>query len=217
MAGEVQHPHLVRILESGEDGGHHYLAVAHFQGSSLERRIEQDGRLPVDEVIRLVAEIAAGLDALHAAHIVHRDVKPANVMLDEHASALLTDYGLAKGRAYTVLTRPGEVMGTLDYIAPELISGEEARAESDIYALGCLVYECLTGAAPFAKRTIFEVAVAHLEAEPSDPCSSRDDMPPQLGWAVLQALAKKPQERPRTATAYAHLLRAAAGPASGGK
>lgn len=166
VAGEVQHPHLVRILESGEDGGHHYLAVAHVQGGSLERRIEQDGRLPVDEVIRLVAEIAAGLDALHAAHIVHRDVKPANVMLDEHGSALLTDYGLAKGRAYTVLTRPGEVMGTLDYIAPELISGEEARAESDIYALGCLVYECLTGAAPFAKRTIFEVAVAHLEAEP---------------------------------------------------
>lgn len=217
VAGEVQHPHLVRILESGEDGGHHYLAVAHVQGGSLERRIEQDGRLPVDEVIRLVAEIAAGLDALHAAHIVHRDVKPANVMLDEHGSALLTDYGLATGRAYTVLTRPGEVMGTLDYIAPELISGEEARAESDIYALGCLVYECLTGAAPFAKRTIFEVAVAHLEAEPSDPCSSRDDLPPQLGWAVLQALAKKPEERPRTATAYAHLLRAAAGPASGGK
>lgn len=210
VAAEVQHSHLVRILESGEDGGHHYLAVAHVEGGSLQQRIERDRRLPVGEVIRLVAEIAAGLDALHAAGIVHRDVKPANVMLDERGSALLTDFGLAKGRAYTVLTRPGDVMGTLDYIAPELIAGEEARAGSDIYALGCVVYECLTGAAPFANRRIFEVAVAHLEDEPPDPCSSREDLPPQLGWALLQALAKKPEERPRTATAYAHLLRAAA-------
>jgi serine/threonine-protein kinase len=102
-------------------------------------------------------------------------------------------------------------MGTLDYIAPELISGDEAQAGSDIYALGCLAYECLTGAAPFAERTIFEVAVAHLEDEPPDPCLSRDDLPAQLGWALLRALAKKPEERPRTATAYAHLLGAAAG------
>jgi len=211
VASEVQHPHLVPILESGEDGGHHYLAVAYIAGGSLEERVQRDGCLPVGEVIRLVAEIAAGLDALHAVDIVHRDVKPANVMLDERGSALLTDFGLAKGRAYTLLTRPGDVMGTLDYIAPELISGEEAGAGSDIYALGCLAYECLTGAAPFANRTIFEVAVAHLEDEPLDPCSSREQLPPTLSWALLRALAKKPEERPRTATAYAHLLRAAAG------
>jgi serine/threonine protein kinase, bacterial len=211
VAAEVQHPHLVRILASGEEGGHHYLAVACVEGGSLERWIERHDCLPVRDVIRLVAEIAAGLDALHAAGIVHRDVKPANVMLDEHGSALLTDFGLAKGRAYTVLTAPGDVMGTLNYIAPELISGEEAGPPSDIYALGCLAYECLTGAAPFATRTLFEVAVAHLEEEPLDPCSSRDDLPPQLGWALLRALAKKPAERPSTATAYAHLLRAAAG------
>jgi serine/threonine-protein kinase len=212
VAAEVQHPHLVRIVERGEAGGHHYLAVAYVDGGTLAQRLESERRLPIGEVVSLGAQIASGLDALHAAGIVHRDVKPANVMLDERGSALLTDFGLAKGRAYTVLTRPGDVLGTLDYIAPELISGEgTAGAASDVYALGCLAYECLTGAAPFAGRSIFERAVAHLDEEPADPCSSRPELPPRLGWALLRALAKKPEERPRTATAYAHLLRAAAG------
>ncbi len=102
------------------------------------------------------------------------------------------------------------MMGTLDYIAPELISGEGAGPSGDIYALACVVYECLTGAAPFAHRRLFEVAVAHLEDEPRDPCDGREELPAGLGRVVLGALAKKPEHRPRTGTAFAHLLRAAA-------
>jgi serine/threonine protein kinase len=210
VASEVRHSHLVPILEAGEADGYQYLAAGYVRGGSLEDRLQREGRLPVADCVRLAAEIGSGLDALHAQGIVHRDVKPSNVMLDEAGRAALTDFGLAKGRAYTVLTKPGQVMGTLDYIAPELIRGEEAGPPGDIYALGCLVYECLTGEAPFANRRLFEIAVAHLEDEPADPGATRDEVAGDVSGVVLGALAKEPARRPRTATAFANLLRAAA-------
>src|SRR5205085_10034952 len=142
----------------------------------------------------------AGLDALHAAGLVHRDVKPANVLFDENGRALLTDFGLAKGPAYTVLTRTGQIVGTLDYLAPELIRGGPASPATDVYALGCLAYECATGQPPFAGKSIFGLSSAILDQDPDDPCTLRPDMPAAMGWAVLQALAKDPAERPPTAT-----------------
>ena len=129
---------------------------------------------------------------------------------DAGGRAAVTDFGLAKGPAYTVLTRPGQVMGTLDYIAPELIRGEEAGAPGDVYALGCLVYECLTGAPPFGDRHMFDVVQAHLDAPPPDLSALRPDVPRAVADVVAGAMAKLPIERPRTGTAFAHLLRAAA-------
>jgi serine/threonine protein kinase len=206
VASGVDHRHLVTVLESGEDDGVHYLVMAYVDGRSLGQRIEQKGPLSLSESVRIVAEVASGLDALHAAGLVHRDVKPSNIMLDEQGAAALTDFGLARGEAFTVLTRPGEVMGTLDYLAPELIAGAAASPSSDIYALGCVAYECLTGAAPFAGRGMFEVAVAHVEEEPPDPAEKRADLPSALSWGALQALAKDPARRPTTARAYARML-----------
>lgn len=205
-AGEVHHKHLVPIVDAGEAEGRPYLAVAFVRGITLEQRLADDGPLPIDDLIRVVAHVASGLDALHAAGIVHRDVKPSNVMIDETGSANLTDFGLAKGRAYTVLTKPGMVMGTLDYLAPEMLRGKEASPASDIYALGCLAYESTAGRTPFADKSMFELASAHLNIEPPDPCADRTDAPPGLSWAILQALAKDPEKRPPTATAYAHML-----------
>ena len=211
IAGAVRHRHLVPIIDAGEAGGYQYLAADYVAGGSLDERIAATGAQPLADAVRLAAELGAGLDALHAAGIVHRDVKPSNVMLDEAGSAALTDFGLAKGRAYTVLTRPGQVMGTLDYMAPELLSGAEAGPASDIYALGCVIYECVTAAPPFADRRVFEVAVAHLEEQPPDPRERRPDLPADVAETVVAALAKAPSDRPRTGTAFAHLLRAAAG------
>src|SRR6185312_6566628 len=131
VASVVRHRHLVPILDLGEARGYNYLAVEYVDGGSLK----------VDASIELAAQVASAIDALHAQGIVHRDVKPSNVMLDVHGRAAVTDFGLAKGRAYTVLTIPGQVMGTLDYIAPELIRGEESGPPADVYALGCMVYE----------------------------------------------------------------------------
>jgi serine/threonine-protein kinase len=210
-AQEVENRHLVPILEAGEADGRHFLAVSHVRGRSLEARIEAEGALPLEDILRVAAGTASGVDALHRKGLVHRDVKPSNILLDEGGRASLTDFGLAKGPAYTVLTRPGQVIGTLDYLAPELIRGQPATPASDLYALGCVVFECVAGQPPFAGKGLFQIGAAHLEEEPSDPCARREDMPPGLGWAVTRALAKDPSERPATATAYAHMLRAAAG------
>ena len=210
-AGEVRHKHLVPIEDAGEADGHPYLAVAFVRGPTLEHRLAKDGPLPIDDLVRVVAHVASGLDALHAAGIIHRDVKPSNVMLDGSGGANLTDFGLAKGRAYTVLTKPGMVMGTLDYLAPEMLRGSAATPASDVYALGCLAYECTSGRAPFSDRSMFELASAHLNVEPVDPCANRPDAPDGLSWAILQALAKEPEKRPPTATAYATMLSFATG------
>ena len=210
VASEVRHSHLVPILDLGEARGYHYLAVAYVQGGSLAERIESRGPLAVDDTVRLTAEVASALDALHRAGIVHRDVKPSNVMLDPAGRAAVTDFGLAKGPAYTVLTKPGQVMGTVDYIAPELIRGETTSSAADVYALGCVVHECLAGNPPFAHRKLMEVAAAHLDDPPPDDSESRQDVPWSLGEVVQRAMAKNAAERPRTCTAFANLLRAAA-------
>lgn len=210
VATEVQHRNLVPIIEFGEQSGHVFIAAEFRDGGSLADLISEKGQLPLEECARLVADIASGLRALHHHDIVHRDVKPANVMLDHHGSAALTDFGLARGHAYTVLTTPGQVLGTIDYLAPELIQGREATPASDVYSLGCLAYECVTGAPPFADRGVFEVAVAHLEEEPPDPRTRRDDLTDEFAWALLRALEKDPGERAPTAVSYANLLGVAA-------
>jgi len=208
-AAEVREPHLVAILEASEADGRHYLACDYVDGGSLTDRFAASGALPLEEVVRVVRNVGAGLDALHGAGVVHRDIKPSNVLFDREGTALLTDFGLAKGRAYTVLTRPGQVMGTLDYLAPELIRGLPATPATDVYALGCLAYECVAGKAPFADKGVFQVGLAHLEEQPPDPAADRDDIPSDFSTALLTALAKNPDERPQSAGAYASLLRSA--------
>jgi serine/threonine protein kinase len=208
-AAEVHHPNLVGVLETGESNGRFYLATALVSGRPLEAWIRMDGGLPLAAAINLVSEIGSALDALHGAGIVHRDVKASNVLVEQDGTALLTDFGLAKGAAYTALTRPGQVMGTLDYLAPEVIRGEEATPASDVYALGCLAYECVTGGTPFGDRSLFQIGLAHLDEEPPDPLLKRPDCPPRLGSALLHALAKDAADRPVSAGAYARGLAAA--------
>jgi serine/threonine protein kinase len=208
-AAGVDHPNLAPVLEAGEAGGRLYLAVRFVDGRSLAQRLAA-GPLAVPELLRLAAEVGAGLDALHRRGIVHRDVKPGNILLAADGTAVLGDFGLAKGRAWTVLTRPGQVLGTLDYLAPELIRGEPATPLSDLYALGCVLYEGLAGAPPFAGRGVLRVGMAHLQEEPGDPAAGRDDVPAALSWTVRQALAKDPARRPTGAAALARMLRLAA-------
>ncbi|HMJ00132.1 MAG TPA: serine/threonine-protein kinase [Gaiellaceae bacterium] len=211
-AAEVHHPNLLPIYAAGEAEGRHYLVVRYAEGGSLDERIRESGALEVDATLRLAEQLASGLDALHDAGLVHRDVKASNVVFDPEGTGMLTDFGLAKGRAYTVLTRPGQVLGTAEYLAPELVRGERATPATDVYALGCMVCECLTGKTPFSDKTLAQIVIAHLDEDPPDPSVVRPEIGPELGPAALTALEKEPAGRPQSAGAYAALLSAASNP-----
>jgi serine/threonine-protein kinase len=200
IAASLSHPHIVEVLEVGEVDGRPFLASRLVQGRTLSDRIAADGPLAELDVVRVVAELAAALDVLHERELVHRDVKPANVILEDGGGALLADFGLARGASDTVLTQTGRVSGTVDYLAPEVIRGAPPSPAVDVYALGCMAYECLAGQPPFAARSVPDAILAHLESPP-EPLRS------PLSRAVLQALAKDPDDRPPTATAYALMLR----------
>jgi serine/threonine protein kinase len=218
IAQQVKNPHVVPVLDTGEHEGVPYLSQRFIEGGSLEQKLKRDGRLDVPTTLKLCAEVADGLDALFAGGMVHRDVKPANVLLDLDGTALITDFGLAKDSEGTNLTRPGQALGSLDYMSPEQIRGEAVSAATDVYALGCVICQCLSGSPPFADRKGMRILWAQLQDEPPDPCAELPDAPPGLGAAVTRALAKAPAERPQSAGEYARLPYEAAGvtPPSGG-
>lgn len=210
VARALDHPHLIPVVDHGEADGRPYLAAPFVAGGSLADRLA-GGPLEREELVRVVRHVASGLDALHRAGLLHRDVKPSNVLLRDDGAAALGDFGLARAKAHTVLTQEGRVAGTADYLAPEAIRGEPVGPRADVYALGCLAYECATGAPPFAAaRTVVAACRAHLLEEPADPAAARADLPAPLAAALLTALAKEPERRPATGTAYAFLLRAGA-------
>jgi serine/threonine-protein kinase len=209
-ARQLRHPNLVPLLDAGDDDGRPFIVSRYMAGGSLAERL-RGGPLTLPAAVRLVGEVAAGLDALHAAGIVHRDVTPGNVLLEPDGSAALGDFGLARSPRDTALTTPGRAVGTLDFLAPEVIRGTPASAASDIYALGCVAYAALSGAAPFSGGGMMQTAFGHLERVPGDPLAGRPGAPESLGRAVLVALAKEPSERPASATDYARALAAALG------
>jgi len=209
-AARVGHPNVVPVLDSGEHDGIPYMAQQFITGGSLENRIKHDGRLALPFTLDVCTQVADGLDAMHAEGLFHRDVKPANILLDDEDKAFITDFGLMKDREASVLTRPGQALGSMDYMSPEQIRGEEVTAQSDVYSLGCVMFECLSGRPPFADRQGMRILWAHLQEDPPDPCAERSDVPADVSWAILRALEKEPDKRPPTATAYAHMVRIAA-------
>jgi serine/threonine protein kinase len=209
IAQTIVNPHVVPVLDAGEDNGLPYLVAPFIDGGSLSDRLRRDGPMAVDAVVRICADVADGLEALWAAGMVHRDIKPANLLLDRDGVAHITDFGLAKDSQGTRLTQPGSRMGSMDYMAPEQIRGEEVTTATDMYALGCVMFECLAGRPPFAHREGMQVLFGHLQEEPPD--LGRDDVPPEVGEALREALRKHPAQRPQSSLEYARSLSLAAG------
>ena len=205
VAARIDSRHVVPILDVSEADGAVFLVMPLYAGS-LAGRLRTSGPLGVLEATDLAAQLGRGLDALHAAGILHRDVKPSNVLLDDDGVAALADFGLAHAADFTRLTREGQVLGSLHYLAPELIEGAEATAASDIYALGCLLYEAVAGEPPFAGRRPAEVGFAHLMEPPPDPRGRRPELSAELAEALLSPLEKEPSARPTSATALARML-----------
>jgi serine/threonine protein kinase len=211
IAQTVRNPHVVPVRDTGEQDGLAYLAAQFIEGTTLDHKLAADGRLDLRTTVQICAQVADGLQALWKAGMVHRDVKPANILLDLDGNAYITDFGLAKDSAGTVLTRPGQPLGSMDYMPPEQIRGEPVTGAADIYSLGCVVFECLSGKPPFADREGMRVLWAHLQDEPPDPPADRADISPQFAQALKAALRKEPTERPRSSLDYARSLSEAAG------
>ena len=146
-----------------------YLAAQFIEGVALDQKLELEGRLGLATIVKICAQVADGLQALWEAGMVHRDVKPANILLDLNGNAYITDFGLAKDSAASVLTRPGQPLGSMDYMPPEQIRGEPVTGAADVYSLGCVVFECVAGQPPFADQQGMRVLWAHLQDEPPDP------------------------------------------------
>jgi serine/threonine-protein kinase len=151
---------------------------------------------------------AEGIDALHASGLVHRDIKPGNILLDGE-TAYVTDFGLAKDSQASNLTRPGQALGSLDYMAPEQIRGEDVSAATDIYALGCMIHECLTGTPPFGGRPSMRVLFAHLQEDPPDLSEAK--IAPAVAKAINRAMEKEAEDRPASAAGYITSIAKAAG------
>ena len=215
IAQTVKHPNVVPVLDTGEVDGLPYMAQRFIEarpgeGMSLDDKLKRDGRLDVQTAVQICTDVAAGLEALWGAGMVHRDVKPANILLDETGRAYITDFGLAKDTQGSLLTLPGQALGSMDYMAPEQIRGEPVSAATDIYALGCVMYECMTGRPPFAEVQGMRILWAHLQDPPPDPRSTRPDMSDEFARALLTALEKDAGKRPQSAGEYARMLAAAA-------
>jgi Protein kinase domain len=213
IAASIEHPNVVPIYAAGEEDGVPWIAMRYVAGSDLGRRLVQVGRLEPEHAVALIAQVGAGLDAIHAAGLVHRDVKPANVLLSgepgsEHA--YITDFGVARNVAtQSGLTQTGRFVGTLDYVAPEQISGEAVDARVDVYALGCLLYKLLTGEVPFPREGEAARLYAHLHDPPPAPSLYVPSLSTALDDIVIRAMSKAPEDRYPSAGDLGRAARAA--------
>jgi serine/threonine-protein kinase len=195
MAAAIDHPNIVPVYAAGEDSGALYIVMRYVPGSDLHALIKEVGPLPAQRAADVVAQVAAALDAAHAAGLVHRDVKPANVLLASgNGHAYLSDFGLMRALDPQVpLTDSGRWMGTVDFAAPEQLRGERVDARSDVYSLGCVLFAALTGGPPFPRGTVTATMLAHLDDPRPKP--SAGGAPPSFDRVIARALAKDPADR----------------------
>jgi eukaryotic-like serine/threonine-protein kinase len=213
-AARLNHPHVVSVFDTGDDGDRHYIVMEYVEGETLGDLLRRQGRLPPDRAAAIAADVATALETAHETGLVHRDVKPGNVMLDRDGRVKVMDFGIARAAADDTLTQTGLVLGTASYLSPEQAQGMPVDARSDIYSLGCVLYEMLTGRPPFVADTPVSIAYKHVNEEPRPPSEVEPSVPPALDAAVMRALAKDPEDRFPTAAAFRSAI--AGVPADGG-
>ena len=205
VAASLDHPNVIPIYEAGEAEGLLCIAMRYVEGTDLKALLRRNGALDPEQALAYCAQVAAALDTAHAHGLVHRDVKPSNVLIAEGGHCYLADFGLTQDAAdRSDLTLTGQVSGSVDYAAPEQIEGRQVDGRADVYSLGCLLYECLTGSVPFPKDSDLAVLWAHVHESPP-----RLDAHSTLGPVIKRALAKRPGDRYQTCGALVDAARAA--------
>jgi eukaryotic-like serine/threonine-protein kinase len=191
----LSHPNIVTVIDRGEDEGRQFIVFEYVQGENLKQLLERSGRLPVRRALQLAIELGRGLAFAHAAGVVHRDVKPQNVLLNGDGKAKVTDFGIARSRDADPVTLTGTVMGTSNYMAPEQASSRPVDEQTDVYSLGVVLFELLTGQVPFSGESFVAVATQHVNEPPPSVLELRPEVPVRVANAVARALAKEPGDR----------------------
>ncbi|MFL5803914.1 MAG: protein kinase domain-containing protein, partial [Roseiflexaceae bacterium] len=205
-AANLRDPNIVDVYDVGLDGDIHYIVMEYVEGSDLKALLARSGPLPVEQAVPIAEAVAHGLSAAHRVGLVHRDIKPQNIIVGPGGQVKITDFGIAKSALSTAMTETGVTFGTADYISPEQARGQPATPRSDIYSLGVTLYEMLTGRLPFIGDGSIAVAMQHVAAEPPPPRMINPRIPPALEALVLRAMSKEPESRPASAQEFARLL-----------
>jgi serine/threonine-protein kinase len=206
LAAQLSHPNVVQVFDVGEEDGKPFIVMECVEGSTLAEELKERGRLEPEEVVDVALQICGGLEHAHAAGLVHRDIKPQNLLLRPDGTVKIADFGIARAAETTRLTQIGSVLGTAAYLAPEQALGEEVTASADIYSLGCVLYELLAGRTPYIFQTLPELAVKHREETIEPLRELRPEISKRLEAAIMHALARKPDYRPESAAAFAEEL-----------
>jgi serine/threonine-protein kinase len=205
---QLSHPNIVTVIDRGEDGGRQFIVFEYIDGENLKELLVRSGRLPVRDALELALQVARGLAFAHRHGLVHRDVKPQNVLLNGDGRAKVTDFGIARSLDVDGVTQTGTVLGTSNYIAPEQASGDRVSSQSDVYSLGVVLFELLTGGVPFDGQNFVTVALKHINEPAPSVLTRRGDVPPRVAEAVSRALAKDQRDRYASMDAFAAELEA---------
>jgi serine/threonine-protein kinase len=208
-AAALSHPNIVTVIARGDHEGQQFIVFEYVEGENLKRVIEREGPVPVERALELGVQIARGLHCAHERGLVHRDVKPQNVLLNGDGQAKVTDFGIVRQlEVARGMTETGTVLGTSDYISPEQAQGRRVDEQTDVYSLGVVLYELLTGEVPFSGDSFVVVALKHVNEQPADVRERRPDVPPRVAAAIARALAKEPRDRWPSMAAFGRELEA---------
>ena len=202
----LSHPNIVTVYDVGQDGDRHYIVMEYVDGQDLKTLIRQKGHLSIDEALRIAIDVSAGVGHAHKADLIHCDIKPQNVLVTQGGRAKVTDFGIARALSESGLTESETVWGSPLYFSPEQAAGDPPTPASDVYSVGVMMYEMLSGSPPFHAEKPAALALMHMREEPAPLAVRNPQVPPQLEWIIRKVMAKEPSARYRTADQLGHVL-----------